>query len=510
MGCFGGQVGARSKVFAGIDNLIIITYLCHKQLVNMRTLYCVFLSFLVFVACTHEGLVQNNIEQDLLGTKAVVSSNPPGGHSVTLADVSRLASLYSKGLEYQLEPLIQDSDTLMYLCNFENGWILVSGDKRAIPIIAGDESGSFDLSNIPEGIKQWLGAISEEMLYFKKDTTFYDIENESFWEAIKKTSPKEKGQPKTRDVPEMKWYAIEYTYDAGETQTTIVPHLILTKWGQGLPWNSKCPWDSSASKRCYLGCVATAIGQLLYYSHFNLSKPNGLYHQITCSVDTISSPTTNIGFSRSMYYGNSTRWSDMATHRIFSGTSYSGDLMLDVGNRIGMEYSGSGSSASLINSVDELQTYYGIYSSNGLYQSSPVISNLYDGLPVLVRADNSRKWSFIPWGYTYSGGHSWLIDGIVGISHAYDHYKYFEYSENWIHYSEVYDSFEEITQIYGITDVNDYVYTQSQTSTVMYYLMNWGYNGEYDTGHFSMSVNDNWTNDNGNHIYNRKIVYDIH
>lgn len=112
-------------------------------------------------------------------------------------------------------------------------------------------------------------------------------------------------------------------------------------------------------------------------------------------------------------------------------------------------------------------------------------------------------------GIGYTRGHEWLIDGLYRSTTIYNYTKRFEYSENWPNYDEVYDSFSEIQAVYGIHDPEETIDFETY-GTASYWLMNWGYDGHYDSGHYSVGPSSEWNANGGSHLYNRTIYYDFH
>lgn len=48
----------------------------------------------------------------------------------------------------------------------------------------------------------------------------------------------------------------------------VVPKLMMTRWDQGHPYNKLCPYDSNHHARTVVGCVATAMAQIMkYWNH---------------------------------------------------------------------------------------------------------------------------------------------------------------------------------------------------------------------------------------------------
>ena len=61
--------------------------------------------------------------------------------------------------------------------------------------------------------------------------------------------------------------------------------LVTAKWGQGGPYNTLCPYDSSLNARCVTGCVTVAMGQVMHYwkspvkglgAHSYTNNPHGV------------------------------------------------------------------------------------------------------------------------------------------------------------------------------------------------------------------------------------------
>lgn len=492
--------------FCALLHIFVGNQLIIAMLPNRLSIFFVLLLFLVSCSNKYETLgviIHEDRLAEMAETTKVYGDIP--NYNVSIKDAYRYVSSYKSFMDFEIEPVVYKQDTLMYICNHSDGWMIIAGDKRLQPEIAKGRNGKFNLSDLPEGIKVWLDSYAEDIYNTKQSSEIIENENTRFWEMYAPSNVVV--NIPTKSEPEMKWYAIDYgPYILSTYTTDVVPHLVSVKWGQQEPWNTKCPIDATTGRRCVLGCTAVAVSQLLHYTNTYLGKPTRLYHNISCSVDTVYSKTANIGFSRSNLYSISSRWQDMALDYTAGtpGTEYAGDLMLDVGNRFGMKYSSSGSSAAVSSNLSNLYDYYGLdcYSSN--YSSSTVLSSIHNNLPVLVTAYSERG-GFL--NLIYSRGHSWLIDGIRRETKEVYFLRQFEYSELWTHYSEVYDSFDDITRIYGITDPNDQVEVRHNTVSNDYLLMNWGYDGSWDEDLFNTYESADWPANNGNHQYKRKIYY---
>lgn len=283
--------------------------------------------------------------------------------------------------------------------------------------------------------------------------------------------------------------------------TDTIPHLIQTKWGQLHPWNQKLPVDLLTHSRCYVGCTAVAAAQLLYYTHGKIEKPSGLYHEITVAVDTANTPIQNIGFSRSDYVENSSRWSQMALNKNDNTNNaiYSGDLMIDVGNYIGIWYSDLGSSGVIRKS---LFSYYGMTCDSTAYSYPIVLSSLVSQMPVIIRAD------FL--GSANGSGHAWIIDGLHKEQSIWTYNKHCIHTDDWESYThgEIYEYFGQVRAKYHIDDPSDPI-VDIQTTNTYSLLMNWGQNGSYDSGYYSIGSNDLWTAGDTSFQNNKTIFYNF-
>ena len=110
----------------------------------------------------------------------------------------------------------------------DNGFIIVSGDDKAAPVLGYSDSGSFDANDIPDGMRYWLECYAEQMQYL-------------------------------RSHPES-----AYVAPRSRPNVMITP-LLTCKWNQNSPYNDQCPTYGTAQNHAVTGCVATATAQVMYY-----------------------------------------------------------------------------------------------------------------------------------------------------------------------------------------------------------------------------------------------------
>ena len=135
----------------------------------------------------------------------------------------------------------QDRDTThasYYVLNnpLNSGFQIMSGDNRAMPVLAYSDSGTFSEEDMPEHLKFWMDSYSQQI--------------NGLSDVATSTAPKAAGASPMASA----------IYD--EQRVSISP-LIKTRWNQQSPFSDLCP--SFGTKQCVTGCVATAMAQLMYY-----------------------------------------------------------------------------------------------------------------------------------------------------------------------------------------------------------------------------------------------------
>ncbi len=394
---------------------------------------------------------------------------------------------------YSIETISEGNKPLIYVVNLVGGgWAVVAGDVRdENQILAYNESGSFDPDNIPNpGVAFWFETVKEMMKTI--DYEIYDNEESiAYPHSISYDEPylwvrRKLGVSTTKKVSE-------------------IPHLIQTKWGQGAPWNYKIINGYPT------GCVAVAVSQMLYFLHNKIGVPKGLYHQIIPNF-----VWNNYGYyyalnaNRMDYNSDSHRWSQMTKTAIDSkrttNTDYVGDLMVDVGDHLGMKYTPTGSWASDDQSIF---SYFDIECGVHTYDYNLVTESLDKEMPVIIFAQKENS----------NEGHAWIIDGYRDYSNISDYqYKWVLMPPDSLDYHFKYDQDIDIDHIFTEKEKQKYFPNLVEDEIVHEYScyyerhlkMNWGYDGEGDDGKYSIIPSDKWAA-SGSDAYKRNahMFYDF-
>lgn len=201
-----------------------------------------------------------------------------------------------------------------------NRFVIISADERMYEILGYSEEGSFSPDDCPPGLLDMINCYNQE----------YDALISGKLGKVARAVEK-------------------------ASSVTVEP-LIKTKWGQQSPYNNKCPKDpKDTSSRCYTGCVATAMAQVMkYHGYPEHGEGNTSYS------------TAKYGIELSMDFSSTTfSWSNMPNKCTSSSSSTQKNavalLMSACGIAVHMDYGGKkagGSSAILYNCAYALTNYF--------------------------------------------------------------------------------------------------------------------------------------------------------
>jgi hypothetical protein len=265
-------------------------------------------------------------------------------------------------------------DAYYYVFNLENsgGFIIVSGDDRAYPVLGHADRGGFDPDRLPPAMTDWL------QMYRK------EIESVS-------------GNPDIPRAPE--WQALEsgVSLKGGELRSSVAP-LCAAEWDQGDPYNRECPLYNG--QRSLTGCVATAMAIILKY-HAGQGHP---------AQGSGRHSYRWLGEELSVTFGTYD-WANMPNktgeYRTEAQKAAVSRLMYHLGASINAEYSPGGTSAYGTAVPYALSSYFGFeareYKSKSQYSDSQWAGMIREELdqlrPVFYR------------GAGPAGGHFFVFDG---------------------------------------------------------------------------------------------------
>lgn len=141
--------------------------------------------------------------------------------------------------------------------NGEKGFIIISGDDAAYPVLGFSSQGSFDATRLPQAYQKWVARYEKQI------------------KEIIST-----GATPTNKISQA-WQQL------GNQRTTTVGPLLTSKWDQSPYHNDLCPYDADAGKHAVTGCVATAMAQIMKY-HEHPKKGTGFHSYQHDTYGTLS------------------------------------------------------------------------------------------------------------------------------------------------------------------------------------------------------------------------------
>ena len=265
--------------------------------------------------------------------------------------------------------------------------VLLSGSRACLPILGvhcSDEGSYIENDSLPCGLQFMMDYYKERIdtcLSDKRAKLYYEKQWDSLIRGIPPTV--------SRNVP-------------------IAP-MLSSNWRQKYPndnmyvdaYNAQTPSGNGCS-HCRVGCVAVAMGQLMYYWQYPVVTKKFVKQFDWCNM------TDNLYTSEPLY----TKHRDAIAH-----------LLRKCGKVIDMEYGCESSSAHTSDAADALEDWFGYHEDIDFkrkiwysyhYWEIMVLNNLYAGRPVI-----------------YSGQRGWFTGGPAFVCDGYDGRNLFHFNWGW-------------------------------------------------------------------------------
>ena len=264
----------------------------------------------------------------------------------------------------------------------DEGFVIVSGDDRTMPVLAYSDKGHFNPNAISEGLQGILDGYAGEI-----------------------------------DELDLKGVSAEGIKDAARTKkptTQPIAPLITAKWGQREPYSSKLPMMPGTSNHCYVGCTSVAMAQLVYYHR------NRLPAKLPKTIPGYTNSTKVAGkyiVLPSIAAGTAFNWNNMFD--VLDGTQTAAQknnvalLSACCAISIRTDFTPTVSTASVGNLLPALTNYFGFKSSYSTYLKryaytyekwkEMLINELKQSRPVYYCGNSN-----------YNGVHAFIVDGYDG------------------------------------------------------------------------------------------------
>ena len=290
------------------------------------------------------------------------------------------------------ENYVQTVDTALYVFNFKNnnGFAIISGDKRVADILAFTENGNLndsDMNDIEDtGLAVYLSRLP---VFFKEELDRFSIEKDSLEEVI--------DEPETYRRKRRTKYSYSFT---DWENVNRVPNLVEVKWNQSAPYNNEAPfvqYPDGSQRRAVTGCVSTALAQLI-----SAHKYPSNFRGVSLDWDFLTQYPSYAYYVREVE--SFERYNDIVAK-----------LHKKIGDALGNNW-GSQTGAPLKNISGVLREMgYSNYSSETNFDTNAAISSIAQRKPIFLcgysEKSTSGWWVFKK--NQYDIGHAWLGDGYV-------------------------------------------------------------------------------------------------
>ena len=280
--------------------------------------------------------------------------------------------------------MTESGNPAVYVFNFDQGFVLVSADDAARPILAFSDEHRVDPNLMPDGFAYYLRYYARQIAYAQANNMEPEKEVASEWVHVAKDG---------------------FENDNRETRSDVQP-LVTLSWNQDYPYNALCPsGHGGPGGRAYAGCVATAMSMVMKYWNWPI-QGNGEH-----SYTPENYPTQTVNFGNTTY-----DWANM-TNSISSGSpqvniNAIATLMYHCGVSVDMMY-GAGASGAYSQDVPGAIADYFRYTENAvrkdrdLYSKAEweemLIASLEEGFPLYYSgSDPEGGHAFVCCGYRES------------------------------------------------------------------------------------------------------------
>ncbi len=358
-----------------------------KKLLRFQLL---FFAAIVFIGCEKNDFtsIENQNDQVSLSDAQSIAK------AINLNGKTTLKSAGIQRKIIDIEVVCGNAQPMYYIINFDNnsGFIILSADRRCMPVLAFSETGSFNKEKAFGGLADWMERSVDYVEMMKADTSLLIPFNRKLWEEL--------DLQKAPD-PDLDPIDPENPPDTDPVISEIGP-LLETQWGQGCGYNSQCPTVSSGGDcgHAWAGCPTIAVAQIMRYKQ----------------------------------HPSSYNWSKMLNT---ASTNETARLIRNIGDAIGVHWGGDGTGLDPGEQKDNIPTAlrstFG-YGSSVQYidyfgNHDRVFQELKWRSPVYMRGGEKKYWAgLIPY---YGGGHAWVCDGYRKYQYPTHSYLYLHMNWGW-------------------------------------------------------------------------------
>jgi hypothetical protein len=284
---------------------------------------------------------------------------------------------------------------IFHIISFQKrGWVIISGSDAAEPVIAYSVESRFETDSLPPQVGNWMGIITEQIQNGRSKKIIATDLIRAKWSKYSKPPLKSSGAPLSAPASQ-------------------VGPLLTTTWNQNRYYNELSPADPSSSTgngHVWVGCVATAMAQVMRYWEYPLT-----------GMGSYSYNHSKYGVQSANFGATSYNWSAMPNK--LTAQNYNVQLIgYHCAVSVDMDF-GPGSSGAYLDAANRAFYKYFKYNTT-VFESQ---KNRWDDSEwkALMKRDLDSGRPIVYSGYnaSYTSGHAWVCDGYSG--------DYFHFNWGW-------------------------------------------------------------------------------
>ena len=271
-------------------------------------------------------------------------------------------------LAHNAPPLNSAGQSAYYVFNVDHadgGYVVIAGDDRVPAVLGYSDNGSFDMNDVPEALLGWLDGYAAQIAALDEGGEIATHINAS---------------------------------------SRIMP-LLQSQWSQNAPYNVLLPTLSNG-KRAVVGCVATAMAQVMYYWKWPARPDMAVSSYVTETLDINMPALPVVDFN----------WSAMhdtyQTDDVNSASALAAaQLSLYCAQSVQMDFQNSSSSASMFDIPLAMFLFFDYSSAAKSFQRRFFTSEQWENV---ILGELQARRPVIYRGRKASGGHAFVCDGYDG------------------------------------------------------------------------------------------------
>lgn len=262
------------------------------------------------------------------------------------------------------------ADYFVFNIGANKGFVIVSGDDRAYPVLGQSDEGTFEPDNLPENLRAMLAYYQNQISWAERNDVIPSADVQAEWGRYLAGSLRSSGE--------------EVLYETAH-------------WSQGDPYNRKTPIING--QHAVTGCVATAWAIAMKYNEW--------------PVAANSETRVNTYWQQPVEYPQQYDWDNMLME--YNRGQYTDEqadaiatLMWNIGANVDMNYGVDGSGASSSSAAQKAVEVFG-YSKKCRYLSKS--DYRWNEWKSILRNELDEKRIVLYSGSNSDGGHAFVCDG---------------------------------------------------------------------------------------------------